>query len=79
MPNSLIYPIHIIEDHLAEKLEETQETLLKETDELIKQAHSRVKTFFQRHQYQCVLRNVGSPQQGKKQHKEIVHLNSLNI
>ena len=71
MPNSLIYLIHIIEDHLAEKLEETQDTILKETDELIEQAHPRVKTFFQKHQYQCALRNVGSPQQGKNSTKQL--------
>ena len=52
--------IHIIRDHLDDRLTETGETLLEEADE-----HTNN-------------RQLGTPQQGKKQHSMVVHLNSGN-
>ena len=71
--------IHIIRDHLADRLRQSGETLVDESDEHTEQAHHRVKEFCQTHQYQCSYRQIGSFLQGKKQHSMFVHLNSANI
>ena len=71
--------IHIIRDHLGDRLCETGKTLLDESDEHTEQAHHRVTGFCNTHQYQTSNRQLGTPQQGKKQHKMIIHLNSNNI
>ena len=71
--------IHIIRDHLGDRQAETGKTLLEESDEHTEQAHHRVRGFCETHQYQTSLRQLGTPQQGKKQHSMIVHLNSNYI
>ena len=64
---------------LADRLRQTGDTLVDESDEHTEQAHHRVEEFCQTHQYQCSHKQIGSLQQGKKQHSMIVHLNSANI
>ena len=71
--------IHIIRDHLGDRLSETGNTLLEESDEHTEQAHHRVRGFCESHQYQSSPRQLGTPQQGKRQHTMIVHLNSNNV
>ena len=48
-------------------------------DEHTEQAHHRVRVFCHTHQYQTSNRQLGTPNQGKKQHSMIVHLNSNNL
>ena len=43
--------VHIIQDHLAEKLRETNETLHKTNDEHTEQVHHRLRRFDETHQY----------------------------
>ena len=76
---SFTLKIHIISDHLGDRLSTTGETLLKESNEHVEKAHHRVFEFGNIHQYQTSIRQLGTPNQGKKQHSMVVHLNSGNI
>ena len=53
--------IHIIQDHLADRLRKTGQTLQQESDEHSEQVHHRLKEFKERHQYGVSLRNIGTP------------------
>ena len=69
--------IHIIQDHLSEQLEKRDRGLKDVSDEHVEAVHHRLREHEERHQYWAT--KIGSPAQGKKQHKMIVHWNSKNI
>ena len=69
--------MYIICDHYADYFELTGESLLVITDEVTESVHSRYRLFEERHGYVC--NRKGTPGHVKKQHKSIVHFNSLNI
>ena len=70
--------IHIIVEHLGEVLKSTGKTLLQEADEHIEQAHHRVREFCEAHLYTSQNSQLGTQNQGLKQHRMVVHLNSGN-
>ena len=69
--------INIIQDHLADKLRNRGQTLLKESDEHVEQVHHYLREHEDRHSYK--VRKIGSPSQGQKQHEMIVNWNSKTI
>lgn len=69
--------VHIIRDHLADRLEATGESLLKESDETTEQVHHRYRQFSERHQYG--VNNLTSPAFFIKQAKALSHWNSQNM
>ena len=69
--------MHIICDHYEDYFELTGESLHLVTDEVTESVHSRFRIFEERHGYVCHMK--GSQSHVKKQHKSIVHFNSLNI
>ena len=66
-------------EHLGERLYSTGKTLLQEADEHVEQAHHRVREFCEAHQYNTNNSQLGTPSQGRKQHRMVVHLNSGNL
>ena len=69
--------MHIILDHYIDYFELTGRTLLEVTDEITEAVHSRFDIFEERHGYKCNMK--GSPSHKLKQHKSVVHYNSLNL
>ena len=69
--------MHIICDHYEDYFELTGESLHLVTDEVTESVLSRFRIFEERHGYVCHVK--GSQSHVKKQHKSIVHFNSLNI
>ena len=69
--------MYIICDHYQDHFELTGETLHLVTDEVTESVHSHFRIFEERHGYVC--NNKGSQNHRKKQHKSVVHYNSLNI
>ena len=69
--------MHIIFYHYEDYLEKTGKTLLEVTDECTEAVHSRFRMFEERHGYKC--NKKGTKGHREKQHKSIVHFNSLNI
>ena len=69
--------VHIISDHLSEYFEKEGQILLKRNNENVEDVHSKYRQFLERHQYNVV--DVMSPMHHKKQHKALVHWNSVNI
>ena len=70
--------IHIIQDHLGDRLRKTGKTLLEEADEHTENVHHRLREFKERHNYGVAVRNVGAPFQKIKQHNMLSHWNGLN-
>ena len=55
------------------RLATTGKTLIDESDEIVEQAHHRVGEFCNTHQYQTSQSQLGTPQQGRKQQKMLIH------
>ena len=55
----------------------TGSTLKMKSDEHVESIHSKYKQFVQRHGYH--VNNTASPMQHLKQHKAVIHWNSVNI
>ena len=69
--------MHIIFDHYQYYFELAGDTLHKVTDEVTESVHSRYRIFEERHGYVC--NKKGSQNHIIKQHKSVIHFNSLNI
>ena len=69
--------VHIISDHLSDYFHKEGKTLLKRNDENVEAVHSKYRQFLERHSYNVV--DVLSPMHHKKQHKALVHWNSVNV
>lgn len=62
---------------LIDYFERTGKSLLVESDENVEAVHSKYRQFLERHHYH--VNDTSSPIQHLKQHKSLVHWNSVNI
>ena len=69
--------MHIIFYHYDEYFEKSGETFLGVSDEITESVHSRYRQFEEKHGY--VSNKKGTKGHRLKQHKSVVHFNSLNI
>ena len=69
--------MHIICAHYEDYFELTGETLLKVTDEVTESVHAQYCLFEERHGY--AFTKKGNITHFIKQHKSVVHYNSLNL
>ena len=71
--------IHMIQDHLADMLRDSGETLRDTSDEHTENVHHRLREFKETHQYGVSMRKLGDQCQQSRQQNLISHWNSLNI
>ena len=69
--------MHIIFYHYEDYLEKVGSTLLGVTDECTEAVYSKFRIFEERHGYKC--NKKGTPGHRAKQHKSLVHFNSINL
>ena len=69
--------IHILLDHLEDYFDEKNVTLIKSTDELCGQMHQFSNKRLMRSFY--LIKDTSNPNQGKKLHRAVRHINSYNL